>query len=1072
MDRQVARIGLLLFFSGFCALDYQVVWLREMRLIFGASTAANAAVLAIFMGGLGLGGAVLGRRADLSPNPLRLYGHLELAIAAAALLTPIWLIVVRQAYIWSGGAAVLGGPAATLVRILLAALVLGPPTFLMGGTLPAAVKAAETENDAGRRRLGFIYGLNTLGAVTGAALATFFLLEIYGARQTLIMAGLLNVVVGFTARAMSRSMEPLPGPIRSESFSTPDRPNPENTWSGKKSAPPLFVFLAAGLVGLAFFLMELVWYRMLGPLLGGSTYTFGLILAVALLGIGLGAVLFTFREAGRQAELSGFALTCGLEALCLAIPYALGDRLAVLAALLNSLGQAGLTTQVLGWSLITLMVVGPAAALAGYQFPLLVGLLGRGGQDVGRQTGLTYMANTLGAIAGSLAGGFGLLPLLSAPGAWKAAVLLLAFLAVAAAVLSWSRREHPLGAVLPLTAAVLTLALLWSGGPTAAWRHSPIGAGRVDTSRWDRLEINNWLRETRRSVVWETDGLESTVGLSAANGLTFIINGKADGNAWADAPTQVMLGLLGAAFHPRPQKALVIGLGTGCSAGWLADVPGIERVDVVELEPGVLEVARQCAPVNRNVLANPKVNTIIADAREVLLTSDEKYDLIASEPSNPYRAGIASLYTREFYRAAARRLSEDGLFIQWVQAYEVDTETILTIYRTLASVFPVVETWQSHPRDMLLVCSRREKPWPVSTLRRKLSQEPFRSALTWAWGATDLESFAARFIARSSLGRTLAEGRENEFRLNTDDLMLVEFGFARTVGRRKAFTLLGVRQTAKTRNEHRPTLTEGDLDWDLTEDAAQLNDLSGPAAPGSPEYNPARRRRLDAFHYFVNWQPKALIESWSAQPRPPVYPLEKAMLAEALAEQGDEEARSWSQKLKADWPLEAAIILGRLEWRLNRTEAGLEALTAAFLRLRREPCALTPITERGLKLVQEIAEARPDLAPRCLDMLKQPFCVNILEEARKFTQLGIARRLDPPIRVQALKAFEPNVPWRESFLRERFEVYQAAKDPLAVAAERDLAVYYLDAPTPFSINLFGGKADEATNNRTIPVQKK
>lgn len=168
-------------------------------------------------------------------------------------------------------------------------------------------------------------------------------------------------------------------------------------------------------------------------------------------------------------------------------------------------------------------------------------------------------------------------------------------------------------------------------------------------------------------------------------------------------------------------------------------------MDVAELEPDILEVARRCAPVNRNVLSNPKVRTIIADAREVLLTSPEQYDLIVSEPSNPFRAGVASLYTREFYQAVSRRLAPGGIFSQWIQAYEIDTQTVRTIYATLASVFPQVETWQTMGKDLLVVCSLAPRNYSVPQLRRRLASEPFRTALLVSWGAIDLEGFLSRF---------------------------------------------------------------------------------------------------------------------------------------------------------------------------------------------------------------------------------------------------------------------------------------------------------------------------------------
>jgi hypothetical protein len=410
VDRSVLRVAALLFGSGACALVYQIAWLRELRLVFGASTAASAAVLAIFMGGLGVGSAWLGRRADAAAKPLSLYGNLELGVALAAALTPALVWLARTVYVAFGGSVVLGGFGSTVLRLVLSVLVLAGPTVLMGGTLPAAARAVEVEGDARRRAVALLYGANALGAVLGAFASTFVLLEVFGVRLTLWMACLVNVLVGVSARAMSRSMR---APVSSAEAGT--------TSVSKRSAeaPRAFVLAAAAAVGFAFFLVELVWYRMLAPLLGGSSYTFGLILSVALLGIGAGGALYAAFGADRRATLFGFAITCALEAVLVAVPYALGDRVAVLALLLRPLGAVGFPGLVLGWAAITAIVAFPAAVLAGYQFPLLIALLGSGRREVGRDVGLAYAWNTAGAIAGSLAGGFGILPLLSAPGAWR-----------------------------------------------------------------------------------------------------------------------------------------------------------------------------------------------------------------------------------------------------------------------------------------------------------------------------------------------------------------------------------------------------------------------------------------------------------------------------------------------------------------------------------------------------------------------------------------------------------------------------------------------------------------------------
>ncbi|MEQ9324750.1 MAG: fused MFS/spermidine synthase, partial [Polyangiaceae bacterium] len=435
---------------------------------------------------------------------------------------------------------------------------------------------------------------------------------------------------------------------------------------------------------------------------------------VALLGIGLGGLLYTPFGRDRPFGFDAFAITCALEALFLTVPWALGDRVALFALFLRPLGTTGFVGYLLSWTLVTFLVVLPAAMVAGFQFPLLIGLLGRAKRSVGINEALDYAILTLGSILGSLAGGFWLLPALSAPGAWKLCVVVLVVLGVAA--LGVHRRAS--GRAAPATPAllmVLTLLLVFGTvGPTAFWRHTPIGAGRADSfySKGTKNDLKWHSGERRRAVTWEQDGRESAVALYTLNDTSFLVNGKSDGAAVTDAGTQVMGGLLGALLQPEPVKAaMVIGLGTGSTAGWLGALPDIERVDVVELEPAILHVADVCAPVNRDVLDNPKVAITIADAREVLLTTPRRYDLVFSEPSNPYRAGIASLFTQEFYEAVRDRLTPGGVFLQWVQGYEIDAQSIRIVYATLSSVFGSIETWRTKSADLILVA--RMEPVPL-----------------------------------------------------------------------------------------------------------------------------------------------------------------------------------------------------------------------------------------------------------------------------------------------------------------------------------------------------------------------
>jgi MFS family permease len=371
MHRFAVRVSLLLLASGFCGLVYQMAWLRLLRLVFGASTAASAAVLAIFMGGLGAGSYFLGPRADRSSNPLRLYAHLEIGIAIAAGLTPLLVGGIRALYVSLGGSQGLGVVGGTALRLLLSIVVLGLPAFLMGGTLPATVRAVMRKLDAGRRDLGLLYAVNTLGAVVGALVTTFVAIEFLGIRKTIWVAALVNLLVAMVARSMARTAPPI------ESIESIEAMEPEaaaesggetaRVPGGSRAAPLGLVLAAAALVGFAFFLMELVWYRMLAPILGGTSYTFGLILAVALLGIGLGGLAYSLGSERVRPTLAGFAATCSLEALALAVPFFLGDRLALLSLTLLDLGALGFGGLVVGWSVVTAIVVLPAALVAGYQ---------------------------------------------------------------------------------------------------------------------------------------------------------------------------------------------------------------------------------------------------------------------------------------------------------------------------------------------------------------------------------------------------------------------------------------------------------------------------------------------------------------------------------------------------------------------------------------------------------------------------------------------------------------------------------------------------------------------------------
>ncbi len=1026
MTRQSSVVAGLLFGSGLSALVYQTVWLREFRLIFGASTFATAAVLAIFMAGLGTGSAILGRRADARANPLGFYGTLEILIALSALVSPFLLMAIRTLYVWMGGSVTLGITGATIVRLLLSVLVLGVPTFFMGGTLPAAARAVETDDDRGRRNLALLYATNTFGAVTGALVSTFYLLEHLGNRLTLFSAVALNICVGLAALILGRRSS-VPGPQASGLGPRASVPPP----TAPGMAHRKLVLIASATVGFAFLLMELVWYRMLTPLLGGTTFTFGLILAVALLGIGMGGAAYSFWSGGGRPSAGAFAVTCTLEALAIIAPFAFGDRLAVLTNLLRSLGRIGFAGDIAGWSLVTLAVVFPPAFISGIQFPILIALLGEGREDVGRDVGAAYAWNTAGAIAGSLAGGFVLMPLLTAPGSWRLVTLLLIVLAVFVTMVAARERQFVAVAFAAVT-AILALAGVSSLGPTAAWRHTGIGAGRAAQPETINA-MREWVNAARRHLLWDADGRESSIAVMDLDDRVFIANGKADGSARGDAGTQVMSGIIGALVHPNPRRALVIGLGTGSTAGWLAAVPTIEQVDVVELEPSVLRVARDNAAVNHDALRNPKLHVRIADAREVLLTTPRHYDLIFSEPSNPYRAGIASLYTREFYEAAAARLNRGGIFLQWVQAYDIDAKTIRTIYATMRTVFPHIDTWRTTEADVVLAGTIEPVVYDVDRIRRRLAGGAWGTAMLLAWRMESAEGFFSNFVGNDQLPVALGRTRD----LNTDDRTLIEFGFARTVGAHNRLELNDILSFARGIGAQRPAHVRGTVDWHLVD----LNRWHDPAFEVPPfETDPEVLARVEFTRLYEEENLAGAFALWARTRFQPVNSIELLRIGEVMAETGQEEALAVAERLRVVQPVEADALIARLRFRQQRYAESAAALARALTRYRADPWPDQNVMGRALNTAVGLARADRRLAGPMADLLSQPFSTGQWDDARRtyrvqaaYTGEGCGART-----IAALRDLEPNIPWTFDILRLRRQCYNAGHlGALADRANRD-----------------------------------
>ena len=1033
-------VAAFLFGSGLTALIYQTVWQCMFRLVFGSSTAASAAVLGIFLGGLGLGGWWLGTRAERQERPLAFYGNLEAGVALSAAVTPFLLDLLSHGYFALGGSTSLGTAGATLVRLVIAVLVMGPSVVLMGGTLPAAARAIEHDSDASRGRLALLYATNTMGAVLGTLLSTFFLFELFGTRLTLWTAVLINLLVAVFARGVGRDAPPLPIGAESDSAGASDGTD------HAPAAPPAFVYAALGIVGFAFVCLELIWYRMLAPIMGGSAYTFGIVLAAALAGIGVGGYVYSRRDPERPATLRLLAMTLVLEALAIGIPFALGDTLALYAAYLRPSAAIGFGALVVSWSLIAGVIVFPASCVAGYQFPVLFALLGRGRARVARHVGLAYAFNTFGSIAGALAGGFLLLPGVGALGTWRALIAILTLLGAAALAAGMRRPLRIGGLVSPLLVGALALCCVRAEGPGAVWRRGSIGAGRFKLADSTTNQLTASQIERAKDVLWERDGIESTIGLTGGRDLAFWVNGKVDGSVITDRGTQAMLGLTPVALHPDPKSVFVLGLGTGMSVGWVAAVPGVERVDVAELEPAVLDVARAAHQANLDALSQPNVHVFQGDGREFLLTSDRRYDVIVSEPSNPYRAGVASLFTQELYNAAAARLSENGLFGQWLQAYEVDVATLRTVLRTMRTVFPFIEIWQTQSDDLLLIASRAPRSYAIGKLRERLAREPYASALPRMWLVEGAEGFLSHFVVSDRLSARLGEVLSPP--LNTDDNTVLEYAFARQVGMTGSSMTEMLFHTSIRTGDDQPDV-EGVVDWNL------VRELRGRSwliqfghVPALPGVDLAAAKRLRALELGCLEKSYAqALSGWGVnQPdRPaPRDALETYMLANAYALQGDPLALQLAGELEQrGFRAEAHLVRGRSNLKAKAAETAFAELDAGLEDLRRGPISLCE-TAGDLLSQLKVLSQEPPFARRVLAALQRgPLASYLRETDRRGLAQEIAFALpDPQLCIDALGP-ELQLPrWQAPFLAARLACLKRANHPLTARAEDDLAAFY------------------------------
>ncbi len=756
-----AALRFLFFGSGATGLVYQVVWLRELILVFGSTAFASSAVLATFMGGLALGSYGASRRADgWRVSPLRAYGFLELGIAAYAAVIPFLLHGIRPLLLvaWRLGAdrSFIGFG---LVKFAAIALLILPATTLMGATLPVLARAATTRGDRLGGTVGALYAANTFGAVAGTLVAAFIALPLLGTTRTLAAAVGINAAVGLWAWWLG-------GRVLAE-----DAP-PEPGLEGSREASRILALIFAA-SGCAAMVLEVAWTRGLVLVLGSSVYAYAAMLSAFLLGLAAGAAAAARTLARRRIDSS--------RALAAVLVLAGGFAFAT-SYLLQSMPRAfaevyfRIAPSPNGWLAVEVVlaacVMAPATFLLGWVFPLVLDRAGRRG-GIASSVGGLYAANTLGTIVGATIGGFLIVPRWGVSGALVAAGSFqvgLGAIVVAALASGAPRRRLLATGSLAALAVVLVAArprwdvLLMNSGVYMNVQDVPRSKGWREFFRQARSD---------KEVLYARDGLTASVLVAREprkNNVYLAVNGKVDASSQGDLETQIMAGHIPLLLHPAPRNVLIVGLASGITVGAAASHP-VESIRVVEIERAMLGAARCFAPYNGSILDDPRVSVSVNDARNELELNPATYDVIVSEPSNPWMTVASNLFTQEFFRIARSRLRPGGVFGQWVQAYCLQPSYLRSILAAIRGSFSYVTVFETgNGTDFLVVGSDRPLAFDRSELDSRMSE--FRVKLDLARVAvTTPEDILAMIQTGGPAFDRLVEGS----RTNTDDNGLVEF---------------------------------------------------------------------------------------------------------------------------------------------------------------------------------------------------------------------------------------------------------------------------------------------------------
>ncbi len=804
------------FLSGAAGLLYEIYWAQRFSLLLGVDVYSHAAVLTAFMGGLALGSHILGRRADRFARPLGVYILLELGIAAFGLLVPVALLLVTGPMRWMYTLTDGQPQAMTWFRVLIALIVLIVPTALMGGTLPVMTRVLRQQADRLGVVVGRLYAVNTIGAVVGILAGGFILSEWIGLMGTNFVAIALNLSAAGLAFKMLKSPAFAAGGDVAEGAFVLDPPaavDEEEESKGKEeaeekqvptetapqawtynSSPRVSTLIAvcAGLTGAAAMITQIGWIRTITLMIGSSSYAFSLVVAVFLIGLSLGAWLAVKLVRWWSDAAVPWAFSCLLTAVFSWITmWALGGSPDVVLSVLTSLTEreSSILRIYLFLGLLTFLVLGPPTIMLGMTFPLACETYAqRFSRGTARITGALYAVNTVGAMLGSALGGLVLIGLFGIQGSLNAAaaLYLVAGLIIATVANPTERKRFP--GVIGLTTCGVAAAIVGS----LSWSPKTLlSAPYAVEADYAPQELLYYKEAPEATVAVERQDL----GDGVIN-IVLLINGKPDASTTGDVGTQVLLGQVPMLLHGNARDVNVIGLGAGVTLASVLTHP-VESVDMVEISQAVVEAIRPAdgSPgpfdyVNRRSLDDPRVRLIIGDGRNHLALTDRKYDVIISEPSNPWFAGVASLFTREFFQSCRDRLNDDGVLCQWLQGYQMPSEEFFRVVRTMGGVFGSVTVWACTPpaADYLVIATPQARP-VLDSIAELMQQPTIRDDLARIAIKQPAHLFGLCILDAADLDSIEGVGAFSQLADNTDDWNKLAFKSIRALWRPELYSL-------------------------------------------------------------------------------------------------------------------------------------------------------------------------------------------------------------------------------------------------------------------------------------------